>query len=84
MEWLQSSPNLNPTENLWSVVKMTVANNITAKLPYGKQLKLTYRKLNLLFVKKITISMDYRLLAVIEKKGPLYLDVKDSIDIIFF
>ena len=45
IEWLLSTPDLNSVENLWSIVKM--ANDITAKQTYGKQLKLLFKKLNI-------------------------------------
>ena len=50
MEWRSSSPDQNLIENLWSVVKMKVANNITAKQTC-RSLKLSCQKLKLL-VKK--------------------------------
>ena len=42
MKWL-SSPDLNPIENLWSLVKIIV-NNIVGKQIYGKKLKLQFWK----------------------------------------
>ena len=39
MKWSPSDPNLNKTENLWSIVKMKLyerGNNITAKQIYEK------------------------------------------------
>ena len=67
-EWSQSRLDLNPIENLWSIVKkkyMRVADNITAKQTNRKQLKLPENELA--EVKKK--SMYYRLLVVNEKKG---------------
>ena len=53
--WSPSSPDLNPTENLWSIIKTELyegGKNMMARQTYGNQLRLLYQKQNLLKFKK--------------------------------
>ena len=74
MEWPPSSPDLNPIENLWSIVKLKLlggGKQYSSKTDLCKAIKTIMSEIEPAEVKKkdLTKSMYYRLLAVIEKKG---------------
>ena len=73
VEWPPSSPDLNPTENLWSMVKKKLYEGGKTiqqqSRPIGRKLKTTILEVEPAEVKKITKLMVYRLLAIIEKKS---------------
>ena len=73
IEWLSSYLDLNLTENLWSIVKRKLYENgkqYNSKTDLWKAIKSNMSKIEPVKVnKKITKSMNNKLLAVIEKKG---------------
>ena len=61
MEWLPSSSDLNPIENLWSVVKMKLYEDekqYSSKADQSEAIKWTLPIIETAKVKKIAYSMD--------------------------
>ena len=72
MNWPVYSLDLNPTENLWSIVKWKVYQNerqYTSKDELWQEIVVVYRVFTLEEIQKLTGSMYKRLLQIISKKG---------------
>ena len=72
MEWPPNSPDLNPIENLWSVVKRKLyagSRQFETKDQLWEAIKLACSQVDKETIKSLTSSVDRRLLKVIEKKG---------------
>lgn len=72
LDWPGNSPDLNPIENVWSVLKMELAKeNITTKAQLKDLIELTWKNNEL--VKKTIVnsinSMPRRIQAVIKHRG---------------
>lgn len=72
MNWPACSPDLNPIENLWSIVKRRVYRNgrqFTSKDELWQSIVDVCRAFTPEEIQDLTCSMDKRLLQVISKKG---------------
>ena len=68
MEWPACSPNLNPIENLWSILKREVyagGKQYSSKEDLWNAIKTTAKGISSDTIKKLTSSMDRRLLSVV-------------------
>ena len=66
MEWPACSPDLNPIENLWSILKREVyagGKHYSSKEDLWHAIKITANGISLDTIKKLTSSMDQRLLS---------------------
>lgn len=72
MTWPPSSPDLNPIENLWALIKREIysgGKQYTSLNSVWEAVVAAAQKVDRQQIKKLTDSMDGRLLSVIEKKG---------------
>lgn len=72
MTWPPSSPDLNPIENLWSLLKRRIygeGKQYTSLTSVWEAVVAAAQKVDGQQIKKLTDSMDGRLMTVIEKKG---------------
>ncbi|CAL9697540.1 unnamed protein product [Knipowitschia caucasica] len=72
MTWPPCSPDLNPVENLWALIKRDLyreGKQYTSLKSVWEALVVTAQKVDRQQIKKLTDSMDGRLLSVIENKG---------------
>ena len=72
MTWPPSSPDLNPIENLWSLLKHDIygeGRQYTSLNSIWEAVVVAARKVDPQQIKKLTDSMDGRLMTVIEKRG---------------
>ena len=72
MTWPASSPDLNPIENLWAIIKMEIYKNgrqYEKKTDLWNAIVEAVNNLNPQKVKKLTSSVNQRLFEVILKKG---------------
>ena len=72
MTWPPSSPDLNPIENLWALLKREIyhgGKQYTSLNSVWEAVVAAAQKVDRQQIKKLTDSMDGRLVAVIEKKG---------------
>jgi len=72
MQWPPSSPDLNCIENLWSIVKADIyegGRQYTSTDSLWEAIKSSCEKITAAEISKLTLSMDDRLVAVIEEKG---------------
>ena len=68
MEWPACSPDLNPIENLWSILKTEVyagGKQYSSKEDLGNAINTTAKGISSDTIKKLTSSMDRRLLSVV-------------------
>ena len=75
MTWPPSSPDLNPIANLWALLKREIyheGKQYTSLNIVWEAVVAAARKVDRQQIKKLTDSMDGRLVTVIEKKGWLY------------
>ena len=72
MAWPASSPDLNPIENYWAVFKSklyTQNKQYSNKNDLWEGIVRTFSQMNKGLVKKLTRSMDGRLVEVLKKNG---------------
>lgn len=70
LHWPAKSPDLNPIENLWSILKEKVSQNPPRSLAaLEKKLKQEWKKIPLSLLEKLIDSLPRRLEAVIRAKG---------------
>ncbi|CAL9698388.1 unnamed protein product [Knipowitschia caucasica] len=72
MTWPPCSPDLNPIENLWALIKRDLyreGKQYTSLNSVWEALVVTAQKVDCQQIKKLKDSMDGRLLSVIENKG---------------
>ena len=71
LDWLGNLPDLNPTENLWGILKQNVSKTDPASLEKLKTvLKMTWcRDIDENMCKNLSNSMPQRLLEIIRNKG---------------
>jgi hypothetical protein len=70
-EWPGNSPNLNPIENLWAILKQRVSAMpaATTLLELKNQLKKTWKELDPNLLENLVLSMPERMKSVIRLKG---------------
>ncbi len=70
MEWPSNSPDINPIENLWSIIKRRIEKRKPRNI---KELETfiieEWNKIDSQIIMNLVNSMDSRLKAVIEAKG---------------
>ena len=72
MTWPPSSPDLNPIDNLWALLKHEIyseGRQYTSLNSIWEAVIAAAQKVDRQQIKKLTDSTDGRLVAVIEKKG---------------
>jgi transposase len=72
MTWPASSPDLNPIENLWSLVKRRIyagGRQFDSKAELWQAIQTEFRRLKPAEVRKLTASMYSRLVMVLQRKG---------------
>ena len=70
ISWLSQSPNLNPIENVWAILKANINNyKPSSKKELVKIIKKEWRKLDSIFAKNLVTSMKKRISNVLENKG---------------
>ena len=72
MEWPACSPDLNPIENLWSILKREVysaGKQYSSKEDLWNAINTTAKGISSDTIKKLTSSMDRRLLSVVSNHG---------------
>lgn len=72
MDWPPCSPDINPIENLWSIIKWKVyadGNQYSSKEALWHAIEVAAKSLTKAELQKLTDSMDNRLFSIIEKNG---------------
>ena len=70
IDWPSNSPDANPIENLWSVIKRRVEKRRPSNLnELNKFLHDEWNKVDMLIINNLIKSMKSRCLALIESKG---------------
>lgn len=70
LDWPAQSPDLNPIEHLWSVLKTNVAKHkTTSKAQLIEQIKKEWQNIDSTICKNLVDSMPKRVKAVIKAKG---------------
>ena len=70
IDWPSNSPDANPIENLWSVIKRRVEKRRPSNLKeLNKFLHDEWNKVDMLIINNLIKSMKSRCLALIESKG---------------
>lgn len=72
MTWPPSSPDLNPIENLWAIVKKELykgGKQYKSKSELWDAIETVVKAISPDTIKTLTSSMDERLMRIIEKKG---------------
>ena len=71
LEWPPNSPDLNPIEHIWYLLKViqNIRHRPTTALKLAKAIKKTWEELNENVFNKLVESMPSRIAAVINAKG---------------
>ena len=72
MVWPPSSPDLNPIENLWSIVKQKIyvgGRQFTSKQMLWEAIVASCKDIKAETITEVTSSMDSRIVKLISKKG---------------
>ena len=72
MVWPQSSPDLKPIENLWSILKQKIfegGRQFASKQQLWEAILTSCKEIQTETLHKLTSSMDARIVKVISKKG---------------
>ena len=72
MTWPPSSPDLNPIENLWGIIKADVYRGnkqFTHKNDLWNSIVDSCRKIEPETIKRLTMSMDERIIKVLKSNG---------------
>jgi hypothetical protein len=70
MEWPPYSPDLNPIENMWSVLKRNVRRrNCTTISSFSRTIEVEWRKFSRCFSSRLVDSMKVRVQTLIDVKG---------------
>ena len=72
MVWPPSSPDLNPIENLWSIIKQKIyvgGRQFTSKQVLWEAIMASCKDIKAETIKELTSSMDARIVKLISKKG---------------
>ncbi len=72
MVWPPSSPDLNPIENLWSILKRKIyegGRQLASKPQLWEAILTSCKEIQAETLQKLTSSMDARIVKVISKKG---------------
>ncbi|KAL0194890.1 hypothetical protein M9458_008462 [Cirrhinus mrigala] len=72
MVWPPSSPDLNPIENLWSILKQKIyegGRQFTSKQQLWEAILTTCKEIQAETVQKLTSSMDARIVKLLSNKG---------------
>ena len=72
MVWPPSSPDLNPFENLWSIIKQNIyvgGRQFTSKQVLWEAIMASCKNIKAETIKELTSLMDARIVKVISKKG---------------
>ncbi|CAF2657659.1 unnamed protein product [Rotaria sp. Silwood2] len=70
MDWPSNSPDINPIENLWSILKRRVEKRKPSNIDELDQfLHEEWKKIDLTIINNLVYSMKSRCLAVIDSKG---------------
>lgn len=72
MEWPLSSPDLNPIENLWGILKQKIyegGRQFDSKQQLWEAILTSCKEIQAETLHKLTSSMDARIVKVISKKG---------------
>lgn len=68
--WPPFSPDLNPIENMWAILKRDISNKIPKKLDQLEDLLVDkWAKIDIILCRKLIFSMPKRLQQVIDNKG---------------
>lgn len=70
LEWPANSPDLNPIENLWSIIKRRVEKKNPRNInKLREEMLLEWESLEVDLLKHLVMSMNFRILECIEKNG---------------
>ena len=72
MVWPPSSPDLNPIENLWSILKQKIyegGRQFTSKQQLWEAILTSCKEIQAETVQKLTGSMDARIVKLLSNKG---------------
>ena len=70
MSWLSQSPDLNPMENVWAVLKANIGNHkLTSRKDLIKIIKKEWKVLDNVFAKNLVVSMKNRISLIISNEG---------------
>ena len=72
MVWPPSSPDLNPIENLWSILKQKIyegGRQFTSKQQLWEAILTSCKEIQAETVQKLTRSMDARIVKLLSNKG---------------
>jgi len=70
LQWPAYSPDLNPIENIWSILKLKIAyKNIRTVKGLKAEIKKEWNKLSIQISRKLVQSMDNRISSLIKEEG---------------
>ena len=70
LSWPSQSPDLNPVENIWAVLKANVSNyKPTSRKELIRAIKKEWKALDLTFAKNLVISMQNRISLILSNEG---------------